>query len=71
MEKNLKQSQEISPIIDKNDIIRIEMKNMLHMVFIDKSEVNINMTRIYGRSLDGTRCMNKNAVSKCNIIIHL
>ena len=47
------------------------MKNMLHMVFIDKSEVNINLTRIYGRSLDGTRCMNKNAVSKCNIIIHL
>ena len=27
------------------------------MVFVDKSEVNINMTRIYGRSLSATRCV--------------
>lgn len=29
------------------------------MVFVDESGVNINMTRIYGRSLGGTRCVDK------------
>lgn len=29
------------------------------MVFVDESGVNINMTRIYGRSLRGTRCVDK------------
>ena len=29
------------------------------MVFVDKSGVNSNMTRIYGRSLGGTCCVGK------------
>ena len=29
------------------------------MVFVDESGVNINMTRIYGCSLGGTRCVDK------------
>lgn len=29
------------------------------MVFVDESGVNINMTRIYGRSLGGSRCVDK------------
>ena len=33
--------------------------NAEKMVFIDESGVNINMTKIYGRSLCGTRCVDK------------
>ena len=32
------------------------------MVFVDESGVNINMTRIYGRSLSGTRCVDKTSL---------
>ena len=39
-------------------------KNLLNynaekIAFVDESGVNINMTRIYGRSLGGTRCVDK------------
>ena len=39
-------------------------KNLLNydaekIVFVDESGVNINMTRIYGRSLGGTHCVDK------------
>ena len=40
------------------------VKNLLNydaekMVFVDESGVNIDMTRIYGRSIGGTRCVDK------------
>ena len=42
-------------------------KNLLNynaekIVFVDESGVNINMTRIYGRSLSGTRCVDKTSL---------